>query len=1007
MNRGAASSVLREIRTLYTFGTMGGRTDAELLERFLARGEGDAEDAFATLVARHGPMVLGVCRRMLPASHDAEDAFQATFLVLVRRAASIVRRESLASWLYGVAVRTAKVARRRTARERAAKRRLMDASELTTERPEDREDLLPILDEELNRLPYRYRVALVACELEGKSRREAAEQLGIPEGTLSTHLARGRKLLRERLQRRGVSLGLGPITGLTGPFVETAVPERLIGPIVRAALVDSSGAGATVIVSTAVTSLAERVLKMMFLARLTLIVAALMTTAAGTITAVALSSSTKATESPKVDAPRAGPDARVGARVDGVGVGGVAAAADKDRYGDPLPEGTVARLGSVQFRARDGAVKALRFSPDGQALLTVGEGSILRLWETKTGRLLNEVRPGPSSIYVHSVAFSPDGQQIALSGSRRTDGDPPGYELIRLLVDATSGKEVRRLPVADRDGEHALAFTPDGKYLMSLGNGGILRIEEVASGTEVLQQKLPPDILPSLVVSPDGKVVAIWSGPNSRKLYLWDWQGGAEPREVKVGGRRLRFLDFHPDGKTLAAAGDMEPFVCEWDVATGRLRNQFDLRDDVTPAMLAFSPDGQMMAVSDSGNHTGRNFSGGVLLLERGTGKVVREWLTPGTQPIHVVFSPDGRWLAAVTEGNVHVWDPRRGDEVAPGGAGHQSRLMQIATAPGGLIATAGDDHTVRIWDAATGTERRRLLHGHWVRAVALSADGRFLVSSSLDDSVRLWDPQTGREIYKLPGHGAHGGHRAVGFAPDSRRFLSWGDDLYLRIWDVKTGKALIENAVRPPGAAVAKGDDPGERERAMTKMATGPAAFAADGQRLIVALSASFHIIEAATGRVERSVKNPGGHVVTSLAVAPDGRYFATSGWGRSIERKLPDGRMQSTTPNHHPVCLVELATGKLVRELEMPTPDAGPVAFSADGKLLAIGFGRGSGEVRLLDMATQQTVAELTDFGSAPHAMTFSTDGKYLITGLIDGSALVWDLAHVLAKKARKEGR
>ena len=82
MDRGAAGSVLREIRTLYTLGTMGGRTDAELLERFLARGEGDAEDAFATLVARHGPMVLGVCRRMLPASHDAEDAFQATFLVL-------------------------------------------------------------------------------------------------------------------------------------------------------------------------------------------------------------------------------------------------------------------------------------------------------------------------------------------------------------------------------------------------------------------------------------------------------------------------------------------------------------------------------------------------------------------------------------------------------------------------------------------------------------------------------------------------------------------------------------------------------------------------------------------------------------------------------------------------------------------------------------------------------------------------------------------------------------
>src|SRR5262249_33568517 len=105
-------------------------------------------------------------------------------------------------------------------------------------------------------------------------------------------------------------------------------------------------------------------------------------------------------------------------------------------------------------------------------------------------------------------------------------------------------------------------------------------------------------------------------------------------------------------------------------------------------------------------------------------------------------------------------------------------------------------------------------------------------------------------------------------------------------------------------------------------------------------------------------------GHVV-SLAVAPDGRNFASSAWSRPVERKLPDGRSQHTTPNHHAVRLVELETGRLVRELDMPTPDAGPLAFSADGKLLAIGMGRGSGEVRILDVATQETVAVLSDFG------------------------------------------
>ena len=120
------------------------------------------------MVARHGPMVLGVCRRMLAASHDAEDAFQATFLVLVRRAGTIVRRDRLASWLYGVAVRTAKVSAAGP-RARAAERRMMNSSKVESEPLDEREDLLPLLDEELNRLPHRYRAALVVCELEGIS----------------------------------------------------------------------------------------------------------------------------------------------------------------------------------------------------------------------------------------------------------------------------------------------------------------------------------------------------------------------------------------------------------------------------------------------------------------------------------------------------------------------------------------------------------------------------------------------------------------------------------------------------------------------------------------------------------------------------------------------------------------------------------------------------------------------------------------------------------------------
>ena len=187
----------------------------------------------------------------------------------------------------------------------------------------------------------------------------------------------------------------------------------------------------------------------MFLARLSLVVSAVTTVAAGMATVVALGWALKAAESPKAESTRVAPADKAGAVT--------------DHYGDPLPQGTVARLGSIRFRGGDRPVNAMRFSPDGQTLLTVSEDFLLRLWETKTGRLLHEVLPRSGSTLARpGIAFSPDGKQIALSGSERAAGDKPGYDPIRFVVDSSTGKEVIRLPMRDRDGDLALAFSLDG-----------------------------------------------------------------------------------------------------------------------------------------------------------------------------------------------------------------------------------------------------------------------------------------------------------------------------------------------------------------------------------------------------------------------------------------------------------------------------------------------------------------------------------------------------------------
>ncbi len=274
MARQSANQVVREMRTLFALGAVGGLTDGQLIERFLGRDGPDREDAFAALVQRHGPMVLGVCRRMLSGSADAEDAFQAVFFVLARKAGMVRRAEGLRPWLYGVAVRTAKEARRRSARRWAREGGAMDESRAAAPPVEGPGEWLTLLDEEMGRLPCRYREPLMLCELEGASRQDAARRLGVPEGTLSSRLSRGRSLLRDRLARRGVSLGTGALVALASEHARAALPEPLAVATIRLALKFAAGGATAGAVPASVATLAEGVLKMMTMAKLKMLVGA-------------------------------------------------------------------------------------------------------------------------------------------------------------------------------------------------------------------------------------------------------------------------------------------------------------------------------------------------------------------------------------------------------------------------------------------------------------------------------------------------------------------------------------------------------------------------------------------------------------------------------------------------------------------------------------------------------------------------------------------------------------
>jgi RNA polymerase sigma factor (sigma-70 family) len=231
-----------------------GLTDGQLLGQFVARRD---EAAFATLVRRHGPMVFGVCRRILRNTQDAEDAFQASFLVLARKASRVANREAVGSWLYGVAYRAALGARASGLRRKAKEQQVEDMPHPLVMPEEGQPELLARLDRELARLPEKFRIAVVLCELEGRSRKEAARQLGLPEGTLSSRLGRARKMLARRMG--------GPAMGasLTALFALEAGAAVVPGPLVASTVRAAGG-----VVSAGVVALAEGVLKAMLLTKI-------------------------------------------------------------------------------------------------------------------------------------------------------------------------------------------------------------------------------------------------------------------------------------------------------------------------------------------------------------------------------------------------------------------------------------------------------------------------------------------------------------------------------------------------------------------------------------------------------------------------------------------------------------------------------------------------------------------------------------------------------------------
>src|SRR5579862_2150997 len=348
--------------------------DGLLMEQFAAARD---QAAFSALVHRHGPMVLGVCQRVLGDVHLAEDAFQAVFLVLVRRAASL-GRQPVGGWLYAVAHRIAAKARRQTAVRRGLERR---SSPVESAEPLDEvtwQELRGVLDDEIALMPEKYRTPIVLCYFQGKSHQQAAKELGWPKRSLTSRLERGRELLREKLIRRGITLSAGALAAALSEKVGgTVLGAMLAIKTVKAAMSVAAGKGVAGCVSAAAVKLAEEaVAGMVGVKAKAIVLVVTLGLAVGSAGVAGYGGWHGGSQVKNIPDTQAQPF-----RVDQAGN---KAAPALDNHGDPLPSGAVARLGTVRFR-HEGVARKLVFSPDGRILAGYTEAGVT-VWDAASGK---------------------------------------------------------------------------------------------------------------------------------------------------------------------------------------------------------------------------------------------------------------------------------------------------------------------------------------------------------------------------------------------------------------------------------------------------------------------------------------------------------------------------------------------------------------------------------------------------------------------------------------------